>query len=346
MPSVIPGQSFQVAGGLILDEKTRFNHDTNAPKPVVDSSKVLSTDPNQFDDGDYRKLARSFSNLQADVQSAKSKKVKEETDSVTEDLVLTTRIKIETKLPPKRSDSNWALDEEFPDQITTFELITPVSDVECRYALNELMAMIEDDQCERFYILDEVGLTAAVVCGARTAFWSGTTTALRSDLTKRGIAFTIPGTAVSVNGVDRLRELQGDVNLSIPTVSHLEEKTLTLYFDTTFTVRGMIEAFVNVTRKDAKLRIIASQPFPGCTIKVSRAKIAQKLSKSTDNAQWSLSCDGYFTVLDIDKMVRAFTRTNGERDVRVYLEKLSLTKDFDRVAQIVFKNDDAEEEFI
>jgi hypothetical protein len=349
----IPGQTFQVVGGTI-NNQTHAVATGGAAGTMVQphprqSSNNSPTTKLQIDNSafQYAQLAHAFNNIRPQPTGGEQSTVNQSTSPspdtttiLTDDLQLTTKIQIITPFLPKHSTTNirpWSFDEEHSDRITTFELDSILSTPECRYALDQLMMMVEDDYCERFYILDEVGNTAAVVCGSRTAFWSGTTAVLRQELTKRGIEFTIPLAKSNEVEAEKLRELRigGDVGpLAKSTMA--DEKTCTLYFDSTFAVRGLIEAWINIIRKDAQVKILASQPFPGCAVKVTREKVTPRITKS--KTQWMTEFTGFFNILDIDKVVKAFGQNNGgASDAKFMFEKSHLTREFDQVAQEILK---------
>jgi len=368
MRAAIPGQSFLAAGGVI-EERRRLARSDAQTRPGTGGQN----DDNRFGSRttpEYNRLARQFTSVKVpgvasnvevpgrgglQLQSL-NPTITSRDDDDDNNLSLKTRFTIETPFRPVFDyEQNWSMDDDLGYQITSFEMCSSVSETDLKHALSELMAMVEEDLCDRFYILDEAGLNAAVVCGRNTAFWSGTTSLMRADLMRRGIPYVIPQakSTTAAEAAEALHELRANTLQTAVHASHLEEVRCTLYFNSTFAVRGLVEAFINM-RMDAKLRIIASHPFPGCMMKISRAKLSHKLSAASGASIWTTSFEGYFTVLDTDKVTRAFVRSNDVRnEVNVYQENSPLTIDFDRVARFVFGHQssptttaDAEEEFV
>lgn len=345
----IPGQSFQVIGGVIdaarpqleTSEQTQDISTTCTPPSLTEKSnsitKTLVTPSTTTTSGpskaSYRSLVQAWSGFKNDVQ-----KVQTPSSSSTssrfhhnENLQLTTKILIHTTFSPKRN-LGWSLDEDSSAHITTFELLTSSCEEDCRFALHQLLIMIEQDECDRFYVLDENITSAAVVFGPNKAIWSGVTQRLRKRLNEHGIDFIPIYPSNNINGLKL-------VDPELP--NEIADKPCSLYFDSNLQVRGMVEALANNYLANSKLRIISTHPFPGCTIKVNKTLLKQV--SQIRGTTWTTSCEGFFTAFDIDKLIRAFARDNGVSQIKVEAEKSPLTKSFDLVyRKIMEKEEEAE----
>ena len=343
--SQIPGRLFTAVGGSI-----------DAPPAVPNPpARADSMSPN-FDSKDNLKSVIREINQADPVNSAikRSKSLNDnnnkivpdeeafEDDGEDGDLQLVTKMTFITLFRPSYDRKEWKLESDSAHHVTTYDLETTAFDPNCGYALSELQIMMEHEQCERYYILDEAGGWAAVVCGKMTAFWSGTTPSIRAALKANGIQCSIP-----LSKGSKLFDMEvGDhPNLARMTSSPGEEKRCTLYFSGLFQVRSMLDAILGISRKDARLRILASHPFPGCMVHVNRMRVTEKFSRRHESKVYHSTMTGYFTQVDIDKIVRGFDSLNGHDNVNVHFEKSPLTKELDEVAREVFpRNRKSEDE--